>query len=510
MDLKRAIFLYRLIAKNQRLQDKRHPMFEKNMAMKVFGYIIIAFWAVYLMVFGVSFFFIFDGGPLEAFDMIDGGLIYFLVIDFFTRFGMQETPAQNVKQYKLLPIPSNFLLNVFLGRMGLSFYNLFWFFFFVPFAILAIPQFYGFVGLVGYLLGIWLIYVVNAYWYLIWRTAVNRAWYYIIIPILIFGFLGYFGIVDDEVTQGLWGKDNTQPLFYGSVYLMRWFCQWNPLALLIVVATIIPLFFVNKVMQARSIYLELSKTDEVKKVKSRDFKFLDKFGEIGEYFKLEIKSVMRNAVVKKQFTSAFILMVVFNSIFAFTDVYDSNFMRVYILVYCFSCLGVMMLTSVMCPEGNYIDGLMSRKESVLSLLKAKYYFNCLLTLIPILFCIMPIVKGKITVIDMFGCLFFTTGGVFPFLFQLAVYNDNTINLNAKVTKATGSTKAQMIFSFAGLFAPMIVMNGLMVCFSENVAACCMLLLGLIGTALSPIWLRNVYNRFMKRRYKNMDGFRNSR
>jgi len=510
MDLQRTLLLYKLISKNQRLQDRRHPMFEKNMAMKVFGYVVAAFWAVYLMVFGVSFYYLFEGGALESFDMIDGGLILFLAVDFFFRFGMQETPAQNVKQYRLMPISTNFLLNTFLARMGLRLYNLFWFFFFVPFSLLAIPQFYGISGMIGYLIGIWLLFVINGYWYLIWRTLINKHWWYVIAPLIFYGVMIYFGLIDDEYTQKLWGEGNTQPLFYGSLNLMRWACQWNPLSFLILIATIIPLFLINRVMQGRAVYFEISKTDEVKKVKSRDFKFLDKFGEIGEYLKLEIKSVMRNAVVKKQFISAFICMIIFNSIFSFTDVYDAAFMRVYILVYCFSCLGVMMLTSVMCPEGNYIDGLMSRKESVLSLLKAKYFFNCMLTLIPLLFCIMPIIKEKITVIEALGCLFFTTGCVFPFLFQLAVYNDSTINLNAKITKAGTNTKAQMLFSIAGLFVPMIVMYVLMLCFSKNVAAWCMFVMGLTGTALFPVWLRNVYDRFMKRRYKNMDGFRNSR
>lgn len=510
MNFSRALFLYRLIAKNQRLQDRRHPMFEKNMAMKVFGYVFMAFWAIYLMVFGVVFYFAFSGAPLEAFDYIDGGLIIFLAIDFFMRFGMQETPAQNVKQYRLLPISTDFLLNVFLCRIGLNMYNLFWFFFFVPFALFAIPQFYGLSGMIGYLLGIWLMYVINGYWYLLCRTAINRHWAYLIVPVVFFAFMIYFGLVDDEYTRMLWGEGNTQPVFYGYLHVMRWFCQWNPLGILIAFAFIVPLFIANRVTQARSIYFEISKTEEVKTVKSRDYRFLDNFGEIGEYLKLEIKSVMRNSVVRKQFVSAFIFMAIFNSAFSFTDVYDSDFMRVYILVYCFSCMGVMMLTSIMCPEGNYIDGLMSRKESVLSLLKAKYYFNSLLTIVPLLFTIMPISTGKITIVDAVGCMLFTTGVVFPFLFQLAVYNDSTINLNAKITKASGSTKAQMLFSFAGLFAPMIVMYVLMICFSDNVAAWCMLSIGLVGTLMHPLWLRNVYVRFMQRRYKNMDGFRNSR
>jgi len=509
MNLKRAYQLYKLITHNQHLQERRHPMFEKNMAMKVFGYIFVAFWAVYLITFGVSFYYLFDGGPLEAFDMVDGGLIIFLAIDFFTRFGMQETPAQDIKPYKLQPIPQNFLLNVFLIRMGLRVYNLFWFFFFVPFGILAIPQFYGIWGLVGYLIGIWLIFVLNSYWYLLWRTFINRNMLAIIVPVIFYAAGIYFGLVDDELTRSVFGK-GIQPLFYGCLYLMRWFATWNVAAPLTLLAGIVPLFFINRYFQKHSIYFEISKTEVVKKVKTSEMKWLDKFGVIGEYLKLEIKSTQRNAAIRKQFITGVICMVLFCSIFAFTDIYDNDFMRTYICTYCFACLGVMTLTIVMCPEGNYIDGLMSRKESVLSLLKAKYYFNFLMLLVPFLFSIMPMAKGKLTLVDVLGCMFFTSGVVFPFLFQLAAYNDNTIHLNAKLTKSGTNSKAQIIFSLAGLFVPMIVMYTLMVCFSENTAAWCMLGLGFIGTALHPLWLRFVYNRFMARRYKNMDGFRNSR
>jgi hypothetical protein len=37
----------------------------------------------------------------------------------------------------------------------------------------------------------------------------------------------------------------------------------------------------------------------------------------------------------------------------------------------------------------------------------------------------------------------------------------------------------------------------------------MLGVGLAGTLLHPVWLRNIYMRFMKRRYTNMMGFRDT-
>ncbi len=502
MDISRAWLIYRSISQNQRLQARRHPMFEKNMTMKVFGYIFVAFWAAYLVMLGITIFYAFDDTALEAFDWIDGGMIWFLILDFLTRFAMQETPAQNIKQYKLCDIPNSFLLHTFLFRMGLQPYNLFWAFFFIPFGWLAIPQFYGVVGFVGFILGWWLMFVLNSYWYLFWRTLINRNYLFFIVPLLIYAAFAYFGIFYDEDHQ--W-------LFQGNILLMRGFCQWNVLSWLFIVVFIIPLYIINYRLQKVAIYVEIAKTEMVKQVKTNNMTFLDKFGIIGEYLKLELKSMVRNLVVRKQFITGALCMLMLCGLFSFSDVYaDMPFMRIFICVYCFTCLGVMTLTTVMCAEGNYIDGLMVRKETVLSLLKAKYYFQCMVLIVPFLFSLMPIMEGKITWLMALGCMFFTSGAVFPFIFQLAVYNDSTIHLNEKLTKAGRDTKVQMIMSGIALFLPMLLMYILVQSFNDEVAAISMLTIGVIGTVLHPLWLRNIYNRFMKRRYRNMDGFRNSR
>ncbi|MBQ2200390.1 MAG: hypothetical protein II415_08845, partial [Bacteroidaceae bacterium] len=102
-----------------------------------------------------------------------------------------------------------------------------------------------------------------------------------------------------------------------------------------------------------------------------------------------------------------------------------------------------------------------------------------------------------------------SGAIFPFLFQLAAYNNQTLQLNVQVTKAGRSTKHQMIFSLAALLVPMLIMYLLIVFFNVEVASWVMLAIGLLGTVLSPLWLRNIYHRFMIRRYDNMAGFRES-
>ncbi len=502
MEFSRVRLLYKLISHNQRLQARRHPMFEKKMVMKILSYIFIAFWAVYLVMLGFAAYSYFEGSALEAFDWIDGGMIWFLIVDFLSRFAMQETPAQNIKQYKLHNIPTGFLLHTFLLRMGLQPYNLFWAFFFVPFGLLSIPHFYGITGFFGFIIGWWLMYVLNSYWYLLWRTLLNRNFFFIVIPVITYAALAYFGIFFDTDSQ--W-------LFQGTVRLMRGFCQWNPMCWLLFVADVVRLYIVNFRLQKVAIYVEIAKTEVVKQFKTHNMTFLDRFGVIGEYFKLELKSTVRNLVVRKQFITGALFILMLCGLFSFSDIYDEfPFMRVFICMYCFTCLGVMTLTMVMCAEGNYIDGLMVRKETVLSLLKAKYYFQCMILIVPLLFSIMPIMEGKITWLTALGCMLFTSGAVFPFIFQLAVYNDMTIHLNEKLTKTGRDTKVQMLMAGGALFLPMLVMYALVECFDDSIASILMLSIGLIGTVLHPLWLRDIYKRFMKRRYANMDGFRNSR
>ena len=58
--------------------------------------------------------------------------------------------------------------------------------------------------------------------------------------------------------------------------------------------------------------------------------------------------------------------------------------------------------------------------------------------------------------------------------------------------------------------PWIVYLPLVVLFNETVAYWGLLVLGLAFILTSRLWIRYVYTRLMKRRYQNMEGFRDSR
>ena len=151
-------------------------------------------------------------------------------------------------------------------------------------------------------------------------------------------------------------------------------------------------------------------------------------------------------------------------------------------------------------EGNYIDGLMSRKESIMSLLKAKYYIYTIGEIVPFVLMIPAIVMDKVPLLGIFAWFFYTTGFIYFCFFQLAVYNKQTVALNEKVTSRQTNS--------AGI--PLILYSVLNAFLGETAAYSILLAIGLGFTLTSPLWIRNVYKRFMKRRYENMEGFRDSR
>ena len=498
------VTLLKEIRKQRKLAEKRHPMYQNNKFGKGFMYFFIAFWVAYLILFGCIFPMAFrDAVPgMEPYHILNQGMWFIFMADFGLRFMAQKLPSSEVKPYALLPVRKCDVLDCHLILNGLSTYNFIWFFMLIPFGCLTLWKYFGILGLLGFLLGYWILTVANGYLCTICRTLIGEHIAWTIVPIAIYG-----GMV-----AGMYLLPEGKNLRFVGMEWGEGFIQWEPLAFLAAIGVLVLLFWLCRLLQCHIVDKEIARTKTTKLTHVRNYSFLDRFGEIGEYLRLEIKLITRNKVPKTQVRMGFIIMIMFSCMLAFSDVYDNNFMRYFIAVYNFSVLGIMVLGNCMMFEGNYLDGLMSRKESILSLLKAKYYLQCAILIIPLLIMIAPVAKGKLSILDIAASLFITTGFVFFVMFQLAVYNKSTLNLNQKVMgKNSTGNWFQTLLIMAGFFLPVLLIMGLNAIFPDGKTSVWVTLgIGVIMTITHPLWLRNVYNRFMKRRYINMDGFRQSR
>ena len=119
--------------------------------------------------------------------------------------------------------------------------------------------------------------------------------------------------------------------------------------------------------------------------------------------------------------------------------------------------------------------------------------------------------GKITLLMAISYCFFTTGFIYFIIFQLAVYNNKTTPLNESlIGRQSTGTGFQSLISLMSFGVPMLVINLLRIAFGEIISQLIFLAIGLALTFTSNYWIKNIYKRFMKRRYKNMEGFRDSK
>lgn len=494
--------LFNDIRRNRKLADRRSPMYDKNRFAKVLIYFSVAFWAAYLVFVGVTLSFAFEEefGNRNPYDVLNKVLLIFLILDFLIRF-LFPTPLQEIKPYLLLPIPKHKVLNALLIQHGLSLFNLFWLFLFVPFACLSVFRFYGVMGIMGYAVGIWLLMVANCYWSMLIKTLmrVNFAWLALVIPV--YGILALLEFLP-----------NTHFVSTLTMYMGEGYILWNPLSLLGTLIAGVLLAWVNRRVQERLIYSELSRTEDTRVKHISSYAFLDRYGKVGEYMRLELKMIFRNSIPKKQFWWFIVLMAFFVAMMtAMPDEGNQLMGRDFICLYCYSLLGLVTLVRTMSNEGTYIDGLMVRRESIFALLCAKYYVQCAFLLIPFVLTLVPVIMGSIPLLMSVSYLIFTMGVTFACVMQLAVYNDKTAILNAKfMGKQQGNSAFQTIASLCAFFLPLLISKTLAACFSPTTAYLIMSAVGLLLIATHQLWLRNIYQRFMKRRYTNLEGFRSTR
>lgn len=492
--------LYKLLRQQSDLKDKRHPMFEKNRFMKGLVVFMFLYYAAILLFLGcimpIGMSHAYNG--VAAYHVLDGYFPYLLIIDFWVRFVLQETPAQQGKSYALLPIRQSFLMHVYLVQSGFSLGNTFWFFMLVPFGVISIVPHFGWITFFGWLLGWWMMCIANGFAYLYVRALCMKHMAWCLLPAAIHG-----------AVIALMNVPKKNPLDMPCTEFLYNFSLWQLLPILCLAIVIALLYWANYKLQRKMVRNEVAKKEEVELKSTTQMNFLNRYGKLGEYLKLEMKLRLRNKQVRMQFFVLLGCMVLLSALLDLTEIYDNAFMTSFICLYDYIVPGMTSLVTIMCFEGNYMDGLMSRRESVYELLRAKYYFNVGLLLVPFLLVIPSIFLGKITIWMSLGYLFLTAGVLYPVLFQMAVYNRDTINLNQKMTGKQANTM-QNIIAMVAMFLPIGVDKLMVLLLGPIWGFVSLIAMGIVGIATHKLWLRNIYKRFMVNRYVNMDGYRASR
>lgn len=469
------------------------------MVGKVMAVLGGGFMIIYLIMFSVMF-------AMMANKKDEPGLLLvlmplLLLFDFGLRFAVQQTPAMLVKPYMLLPMPRNAVIENFLLTSVFSGYNMLWLCLFLPYAFIVWAGGASLLSMLALVFSGMLLLMINSQWYLMIRTLVARSLFWWVLPAAVFGLYFVPMLMDND--WKVFGHVADFVGEYGASWIVTLFC-------LLVLAGF---FWLNRNMQFRFVYEEISREEKAPAAMKNvsEFTFLERFGQTGEYLKLELKSIMRNKAIRSRVLMSLCLVVMLSLIITFSNIYDGFMMLNFWCYYCFGIYGMTTLVKIMSPEGNYIDLLMVHRENTLSLLQAKYYFHVIILIVPFVLMLPAVIAGKFSMLMMLAYMLLSSGLLYFIMFQLAVYNKQTLPLDQKITgKNNMENGLQLLLEMVGMFLPIALVAIFLLLFDETTAYLLLIAIGLIFTLLHPLWLRNVYVRMMERKYVNMEGFHASR
>ena len=487
------------------MAERRSFGYQQNKAAKVIVCIAMTVMAVYLMGAAVGLALIAnDSRHFTSIEIMCLCAPFIFALDFVMRFSVQQTPAQIIKPYLLLPLPRRTCINSIIANSLLGWGNTVWLILVVPFCIMSVLFSYGLWQCILLTAYFWILAMINSQWYAITGTLLNDSIAWIALPVVVYGLTLLPPFFLDDIYSDYFIKLYELPgteMGRGSILPIA-----TALALLAIVATI------NRNIQDSHMMEEVRADEKKTQHSSRKLSFLDRLGDTGQYIKLELRLISRNKNPRKLFIFSTLIVVGITVIICTSDIYDSDFMTKFWCIYNLVVYGDMLLVRIMCYEGNYIDCLMVRRENLLSMLKAKYAVYCAMLAVPFLLMLPLVITGKWPLLMLVSLTVFTSGCQYFLLFQLAVYNKQSVALNTKLISKNGgeNSYAQIVVEIASFALPMVFVSMMETFLSEDMAYTTLLILGIAFTATHRIWLRNVYKRFMSRRYANIDALRGSR
>ena len=504
-DFKQRFDLFKMIWRHRKLAEKRNLSFEQNKAAKYIMWGMTIFGLVYFCFIAILFSLAANESrshtPVE---FVCGTVPFILAVDFFFRFAFQDIPAQLIKPYVLLPISKYACIDNFIGTSLLSGYNFIWFSFLVPYILMSVVFSSGVWASLGILFFFWLLILINTQWYYIARTLINdnSLWWILVGAVYVIMAMPWY----------LGQHASLENLFDFYTDIGHFITDGSLLPYLVPIVLLTLLISINRRIQYSHILSELMHLEKTNLHHVNKLSFFERFGQTGLYLQLEVKNLLRNKNPRKSFITSVSVVFVFSVFLSFTDIYDSGAMVSFLGCYNFVVFGAVMLTRIMCNEGNYIDCLMVHQENILSLLKAKYIFYCAMLLVPFLLMIPTVVVGKWSLLMLLAYAVFTAGFQYFILFQMAVYNKQTLPLNTKYISKAGmeNNYRQLVVTMGCLFVPSILITTLSGFMSEQQVYAFMLVVGVAFIATNKFWLRNIYNRMMRKKYQLLEGFQSSR
>lgn len=504
--------IFKAILHHRTLATKRSLTYGREKKARMVMYIVGVVFAIYLLSLAILLAeAVNEQQDVKPSAWLLSGIPFILLFDFIIRFIIQQTPAQMIKPYLLLPIRKFLCIDAFIFKSIFNWDNISWNILFIPYAIMTMTGREGFPEAVVFIIVWQIVIFISSQTYLICRSFIKDSIFWIILPVVLFAVMALPGLIPEPGIEGFFD-------FYYA-YGMQ-LMNGNILSWLLLIGTFFATLIINRQVQYRHVMAETNR-QKTSTQHINSYNFFDRWGQIGEYMKLEVKLILRNKQPRNSTITIWLIVILlwFTQYplpkigdFAENTTLWNTTGNFFWCLYVFSFPGVITLQRLMAYEGNYIDCLMMQRENILKLFKAKYYFYTAVLVFPLILGIISISMGYWSVILVIANLLYTIGPIYCMCFHLAIYNKDTMPLNASFTHHTGSDIKfwPSLITILTFSLPMLVVWIASTLFGENIACIIIIVISIPFIIFHNQWLRRIYKKLMKVKYENIESLRTSR
>ena len=438
-----------------------------------------------------------EGAYNNAIDSFNYLLLYVLLFDFVVKYILKQSQSIQIVPYLTLPVKRKTLLNFLLLKELANIWIFYLLILLIPFISKAVPPHYGYLNTFLYILFCYLLSLGNSLLVNIVKNLLKRSKWFLFLPVIFVA-----AIVGITFIPGV----NVGDVI---VRACRYILENNIAAWAIVLIVFGTLWSVSLSTMNADIYRSMQGKQISNTAMTFNVPFLVRLGKIGEFINLELKMILRTKRLKMQLFSNLYLFVFYLFMINSPGFKESFFFRLFFTTFVIASIGLILEQLIFTAESSFFDGLMARKSNLLDMLKGKYIFYVSCSVLILIVLSVFAFMGNIDFLFLISDFFYTIGVVFFVLFQNAVYNKRYFELwdsgwfNWKDSTSGNMTMVTVLYVFA-LIAIVTIVKSI---FNETVSCYFMLITGFVFTITVNYWLKWIYNRFLKRRYENMEGFR---
>ncbi|WP_026932877.1 DUF5687 family protein [Christiangramia echinicola] len=476
----------------------RSASFGKSLGLKILMVFLALYFSAMFLFFGVALFpllkELFPGqDPLVIVNKF--ALVYF-TFELIFRFVLQSLPVMDIKPLMVLPFKKTKVVNFVLVKSLFSFYNFLPLLLIIPFGLFCIlKEGYSTSGMIGWMVAMYATTLcMNFFNFIIKKrfTENLKALIPIVAAGVIIALLDYLDLFD---LTGYFGQ------------LLNYLVL-NPYLAVVPLVLLVILYFWNHQNLKGKFYLDADLKGKSKAANTREFGWTKRFGSIAPFLQQDLKLIWRNKRPKTTIYLSFIFLA-YGLIFYPNDTYQD-------MPAFFVFVGIFITGIFMINFGQFIP---SWDASYYSMIMAqnipmRQYLASKMGLITVSVVILAILStpyvyfGWNILLLNLACALYNMGVNIPLLLYSGSFNKKRIDLDkSPFMNYQGTGASQWLVGLPLVLIPIFFFWILNKFISYEVAVGFLAGLGVIGLILRPALLTYLAQRYRKRKYVMLQGFK---